>query len=293
MHSKITIGIFAVSLFAFAPSLQAQVIIFDDFSIPNSDTGSHSPYNIFGTPINGLGTSNGSTPGTVNPGTDLPGGTWIRVGGGGDSDAQEVGKPGPSGNPGTLTLTGTSTNVSYASMVHNGAAVLSLGSYNTGDLSVSAAISPLDVFNEAGGSTYLGFKASSTSGLSNFNGLSLDSSGGLSLVLNGVVQPDTVAFSGGTFVASTASLLTFTLDASTGALTGISLQGSSADYSSLLGGTSFTTANTGFIALSASAQGGRYADLTVEATPEPSTYALFILSALFIGACALRRNVRA
>ncbi len=182
------------------------------------------------------------------PDTNLPGNTWSVLGSGFTAEQAS------NSFFGSQYLTGApSTPVTYGT-VNGDAATLGLGSDNSGILTLSVYLN-----DAAGGDASLGFSnvAIGTAGLL-FNGFNIDHSGGLTETVNGVTGA-VIPF-GGTFDPSGLSLLSFTINTATGAVTSLSFQNSTADYSSLLGGTSFGLTQTAYIDLKASTT-GQYADL--------------------------------
>jgi len=82
----------------------------------------------------------------------------------------------------------------------------------------------------------------------NFTGVLLNYDGSLSLYNDGVMVPgSTVAF-GGSFSRGTYYTLSYTVDTSTGQISGVSLSGSSADYAPLMASAApFTNAKTNYV----------------------------------------------
>lgn len=141
-----------------------------------------------------------------------------------------------------------------------------------------------------------------------FTGLLLDRNGNLTFVRDpnatgffgtGSTVSPSIAYQG-TFVPNQFNTLSFSVDRSTGSLSDISLQGSSADYSSLISAADglFTNSNTQFAGFLSSFGGSQPGGTTpgfvdnfsvnVTAIPEPSSLALVALGALF----AVRRSRR-
>lgn len=230
-------------------STQAATIIFDAFD--DAPSGAFNSVNLAGT----------------TPNTNLPGGSWVVTGGGSPIASERpsnffIAGPQQYGIPGA---------VPYLFM-NGSTSTVSLSGFNTGQITLSCYVSP----QASGGATSLGFSNVSTGSVGyGFYGFNLYNNGDLQLTLNGV-QSSSVAYAGGTFDSSaTAYLLSLTVDTSTGALSSVSLSGSTADYSSFLGGTSFNTTNTANVALTSNIAGS-YINLTVASVPEPSTYALLL-----------------
>lgn len=251
-----------------APSGQPTVIIFDDFSQPNADTGTHSPFNVYATPVwsgavggGGLSPNNGTTPGNTVPGANLPGGTWKFGGGAGANynyDAVEVGNLAGYGAS-SLKLVGGAASVPYLSVRNNQNAAITLGSYNTGGLlTVSVNVAP------SGNDAYIGFD-SALNVANNFSGLKLDTNGGLALVVDGSQVGASVSFTG-TFDKTLARALAFTVNTATGAVSGVTLQGSTSTYA--FSTTAFTPARTPYFAFYVpSGQAAQFAALQISWTP--------------------------
>jgi hypothetical protein len=309
-----------------APLTMAQTIIFDDFSNPlvpkGTPDGGANGATFNGVDITGLTPANGSTAGNFVAGTNLPGGMWYENGTspggngsttGGNGDAQdgnaiEIGA--------TLNLDGGGTVSSYAAVGFRRAlGSLTLGSYNTLPiLTISSYIRPeSSQFGNSGDTTsppdgaLLGFNsAGGAADTNNYNdanpvGLLLDGSGGLTLVSAGLETGSTIAYSGGAFNSSLAYLLTYSINTTTGAITNISLQGSTANYTTLetesLG--DFVSTAVKNVDLGDSNQnqgggfpGGDFADLSVTGVPEPTTWSCMAAGALALGVLAIRRSQR-
>jgi lysophospholipase L1-like esterase len=113
-----------------------------------------------------------------------------------------------------------------------------------------------------GNNAYVGFD-SALNVANNFSGLMVDTSGGLSLIVNGSQVGSTIAYTG-SFSTTTANLLTFSVNTSTGAISGISFQGSTSAYSFTT--SAFTSAATSYAAFfvpTGSSGHGIFANLTV------------------------------
>lgn len=203
-------------------------IVVDDFSTATAQWGTTltSPNTVGGV---------GLTPSGVN----LPGGTW-QLAGGGIYDSNEY----PASNPYV-------PGVSYATGHNGGAAAISLGSYNLNrELTVRSSF----LFSgsaAAGSCALVGFysapKATQYQSLTaNFSGVKVNYDGSLQLYINGVTSGGAVAY-GGSYNPLVFALLTFTVNTSTGAISGVSLGGSSATYSfSSTGFGNSATAYAGF-----------------------------------------------
>jgi len=244
----------------------AIVVIYDDFSQPNYDTGSHTPYNVYHTNMwdgapGGLGLppNNGTTPDHTVLGTDLPGGVW-QYGGGADQDydASEVGNLAGYGAS-NIKLTGGTAYIPYTYVHNNENVGISLNGYNTNtQLTVSVYVCP------QGNPCYVGFD-SALNVANNFTGLEVSTTGGVSLIVNGSQVGSTIAFTG-TWSSATASLLTYTVNTSTGAISNISLQGSTSTYGFTT--TAFTAGATPYFSFFTPSGGAAlFAYLTISATP--------------------------
>jgi hypothetical protein len=250
----------------FCPNNLACLLVVTTFAL----TGGMSHAQIVNDPFNAASAGNFTALSGETPATNFPGGTWATAGTGFTAEVDASNFLGPVGLD-----TAPSTPVDFA-LVNGDAATLSLSGYNSGVLTLSAYIAP-----HSGGAASLGFSPVAAGDLGySFSGLGLDSTGGLYDIVNGTTT-GYVAYGGGPIDASsTAYELSLTINTSTGALTGISVDGSTADYSSFLGGTTFTPTNTEFLALDSNIWGS-YADLnlsgpTESVVPEPSTWALLL-----------------
>jgi fibronectin type 3 domain-containing protein len=244
---------------------EATLVIYDDFSQPNADTGSHSPYSVYNTHIwdgapggVGLVPNNGTTPGNTVLGADLPGGRWQQGGSGWDYNAIEVGNLNGYGAS-SLKLTGGTSYIPYLNLHSTQNVAISLNGYTASALlAVSVDVCPQS--NDC----WVGFD-SALQTATNFSGLRVDPSGGVSLIVNGSQVGGTIAFTG-TFTNATARLLTFTVNTSTGAISNISLQGSTSSYNFTT--SAFTPAATAYAALSVpSGSTGLFAYLQISSSP--------------------------
>lgn len=132
---------------------------------------------------------------------------------------------------------------------------------------------------------------------SNFTGVLLASDGSLSLYDNGTpVGGSTVAYAGGTFTPGSFYTLSYSVDTATGGISGVSLEGSTADYSALMAsGTPFSDANTAYLGFGQGVDndpfkgGTRFINLSVEAIPEPASIALIVTAAFGLLVVSRRR----
>jgi len=204
---------------AMAVPAQALVVIYDTFTATDGTS------------------SQGWTPDV----TDLPGGTWA-VGGYYSTQIQDNAIYLGPDQGATITLASSGTYVKPSVMTIS--ADLKLGTCTTYGMGLGYNSTAM---NTSGGSDW-----------NTFTGLQLKGNG--SLVFNHNNSLSTaVAWSGAAFDPNAYYNLTYTIDTTTGALSGIQLQGSSADYSSLItaaGTTNFTTANTAFGNIIAQGGGG-------------------------------------
>lgn len=182
-------------------------------------------------PFSGFET--GKSPSPIN----LPGGTYkLTGGGGGDGDY--------------------STN---RARMHNGGGVgLQLGTYNdNAALTLSA-----DIFFQnttapvqTNGYALLGYYTAASTGqyqgaLPKFTGLRLNLDGTLQLVVQGANTGSAIAFGGGTYNPATSQKLTFSVDTSTGAISGVSFGTSTSTYNFSIGATTgFTAARTELVGI--------------------------------------------
>ncbi|NCY20496.1 PEP-CTERM sorting domain-containing protein [bacterium] len=147
----------------------------------------------------------------------------------------------------------------------------------------------LGFFSVAGGGGY---------SQARFTGLVLDSAGRLNFAHDpneggffdsGSLLGTAVAY-GGTFVAANYYDLSYQINTATGAISNISLEGSSADYSLLAAGVNkFTAANVKYAGIYTSSEGGMsgytsFDNFTVTSVPEPSTVVCLVtgLACLYV-----------
>lgn len=232
--------------------------------------------------------------GTLPTGTNLPGGTYQQATG---WSYNQISFPSFESDSGTSANNGTGIALSLSSS----------GTYvkpTVFEVSVEVNIAtPSPVTNTpfAVFGFYSALEASSNppaylDSRSNFTGLLLASDGSLSLYDDGsLVDESTVAYAGGTFVPGTFYTLSYTVDTTTGSISGICLEGSTADYSALVAsGQPFTPAYTAYLGLGEGADfapyngGVRFINLSVVAIPEPATAAL--VGAAGLGSLLRRRR---
>lgn len=211
------------------------------------------------------------------PNINLPGGTWTVVGSGAafERPAESfLGSPTPFGFAGPVSHL----------FLNSAQATISLGEQKAGLLTISAYLSP----TITAGPLQLGFATDAADGgLYQFFGLNLYNNGDLQTSYDGVTSA-VVPYAGGAFSPSTTAYrLAFTVDTATGALLAITLSGSTANYSSLLGGSAFTQAATSYASLG-SAGGGFYMNLAV--VPEPSAGLLLSLGGASLWAASRWRQ---
>jgi hypothetical protein len=178
-----------------------------------------------------------------------------------------------------------------------------LGSFNTGNLTISAMVS----FNavQTGGTTavpgssaelVLGFAtaANTTSNYGpadtqNFTGLQAMPNGSLQEYVDGTAVGSAVPYTG-TYNYLNPTSLSYTINTTTGAISNVSFGTSTTDYSFGLG--TFTNSNSAYVEIGGDFNNsGNYAifnDLMVEGVPEPSTYALLAAGAVALGAIQFR-----
>jgi len=194
-----------------------------------------------------------------------------------------------------------------------GTAGLTLSTYNTGTLQISANMSfghSNYYGNHAPGTgaiDVLGFASATSSSAyyqmspKRFTGLALSGvDGSLQEYVNGTAVGSSAAF-GGTYSAATPTLLSYQFNTATGAITDVSFGSSTTTYSFATSG-SFVNGDSAYVDIGgrggAAASGTSVANvqnLLVEiplAVPEPSTDALLVGGALALGALQLRRRNR-
>lgn len=291
LRSKKMFGFAAVSAGFAAFGAQAHAQIIED----NFTSGS-----AYGTAI-GKETADsvlGLAPVPINE----PGGVWQHITGAWYDGSEVTGNTNPTDGHYDLT----------AATFHNSAASgMSLGSYNTGSLTISVGV----YFNNGNGAVgsngaiYLGF-SSQLNSASNygpspttyFTGLDVTHNFSLQQFVNGIAVGTPIAY-GGTYSAyepngTPGTELSYTINTATGAISNVSFGGSTASYN-------FTTPGTWSSAYTANTEIGGTGDngsntavftsfelseFTSPSVPEPSTYALLISGALALGAYHHRRR---
>jgi hypothetical protein len=195
------------------------------------------------------------------------------------------------------------TTFDQAGFHNDAAAAFNLGSFNTGNLTISAMVS----FNavQTGGTTavpgssaelVLGFAtaANTTSNYGpadtqNFTGLQAMPNGSLQEYVDGTAVGSAVPYTG-TYNYLNPTSLSYTINTTTGAISNVSFGTSTTDYSFGLG--TFTNSNSAYVEIGGDFNNsGNYAifnDLMVEGVPEPSTYALLAAGAVALGAIQFR-----
>lgn len=256
MNKKILMLVAAV--FSAMAAVQAQnTIISDTFTGPDGQS------------------ANGRLP----SGTDLPGGTW---------SAGTYWGPGIQNN--TLSV-GADTGVSIS--------LASSGPY-VEPANITESVTFMESSDTALG-VGTGFSSASVSPSgaysyrSIFTGLSVDSAGDVQLWEQGSVL-NTVAWSGVTFDPNASYTMSYTIDTTSGAISGISLTGDNADFTSLqttsVNNDVFSPANTQNAEIWGNGGNGGdtayFSDVQLTATPEPGTMAL--LGAGIAGMIAFRRR---
>jgi hypothetical protein len=180
--------------------------------------------------------------------TDLPGSTY-QLASGFDYDQQVLGRN-----------NGTYSNAAY---FHNlGSTSISLasnGSYGKPALLQLSAKIAFDVSTESVSVALLGFYSSvpapgNQNDNLNFTGLQLNSNGNVTLILNGTVGA-TVAFAG-TYTPGTYISLVYSVDTLTGSIFGVSLTGSSSDYT-IFSTNQFTNSATSFAGIGGDSDSSR------------------------------------
>lgn len=209
----------------------------------------------------------------------LPGAIWEKMNISGDSifTTDSFGDPADSAWGAGQSSGGISLGASVPSLLEIKASIgmSQLGTGTIGSAQNGRGLG-LGFFSVAGGG---GFSQT------RFTGLVLDSAGGLNLSHDpneggffgdGSLLGTAVAY-GGTFVAANYYDLSYQINTATGAISNISLEGSSADYSSLAAGVNkFTAANVKYAGIYTSSEGGMngytsFDNFTVTSVPEPST----------------------
>lgn len=235
------------------------------------------------------------------PETNLPGGTW--VGGGSNHSLMRTTTTAGFGNPGPAAFGNHQNNAAVS--------IASSGTYLKPTLiRISADLQIFDLAGPAADGRGIGLGFYSTTGgqfsQNRFTGLVLDINGNLNLVQDpnatgfynaGSFRDTPVAFVG-TWDPQAPRTLTYDIDTTTGQILNISLEGSSADYSSFHGTTLFTDAATAFAGVHTSSsigstganpRFGAFDNFSVIAVPEPSAATLLCLGLL----TALGRRRRA
>jgi hypothetical protein len=184
-----------------------------------------------------LANTHGKTPGLPVCPTNLPGGNWQHITGA-FYDAKEF-----SGNMGGMTPGGDRGTAAVGAAFHNNTASgIPLGSYNTGTLHISAGVSFLfsgtNSLPDNGACILVGF-ASGLNSASNygpspftaFTGLAVTGSGGaLQEYVNGSPVGQPIAFVG-SYGSDTETILSYTINTSTGAISDVCFGESRANYS--------------------------------------------------------------
>lgn len=218
--------------------------------------------------------------------------------------------------PGSATWTETGMNVAFHVDVQNGAAVLgpnagaaisiaSAGEYTKpsfmnlqGDLRIGSLVGTDYQYSRGVGLGFYvagGYEDGSVEVGAGFTGLVLSPQGDLYRVLNGVAdQANMIAFGGGTFDANLYYTLSYNIDTASGAIWGIQLAGSTADYGVLGNTTAFDDTHTAMVGfLGSSAAPDTYGNVEnfvlSTAIPEPGTFGLLGATLLALG---LRRRNR-
>jgi hypothetical protein len=122
--------------------------------------------------------------------------------------------------------------------------------------------------------------------------LELDSFGNLSLIVNGSVSGSPIGFVGGTFANNVPTTVSYDVDTTTGAISNVAVQGSTADYSAFDSTTAFT--GLGWAGLEnaggANENSAFVSNFQVGAIPEPGTYAMLASGVMALGAYQYRRR---
>lgn len=219
--------------------------------------------------------------------------------------------------PGSATWTETGMNGAFHVDVQNGAAVLgpnagaaisiaSSGGYTKptmlslqGDVQVGTIVgTDYEYARGVGLGFYVagGYEDTGLEVRSGFTGLVLSPQGALYRVLNGIAdQANMIAYGGGTFDPAQFYTLSYNIDTTSGALWGIALEGSTADYSVLGITAAFDDTHTAMVGvLGSSASGGTSGGVDnfvlAETVPEPGT--LGMAGAAVLVLLGLRRRQR-
>lgn len=228
LHSLLALPLAGASL---CVNLSAATVIQEDFNAAAS---------AYGNIMTSYPTPGGQ--GLAPLGVNLPGGTW-KLAGGGVFDSTEF-----------PTTNSSLPGVSHAAGHNGGAVALTMGTHNAGTtITVQASLAfhvPAGSGATAGYALVGFYNAPKTSeyqsDLAGFSGLRLNYDGGLQLVINGTASGGAVAF-GGSFNPATFRTLTFSVNTTSGAISAVSLGGSSAGYSFPTSG--FTAAATAYVGL--------------------------------------------
>ena len=281
--SKRLLGFAAAGASLAAIGAHAQTIISDNFN----EYGTGNAYGSGGTLV-------GVTPDVAN----LPGGTWQQANGYTWAVPAIQGQ-GWYSNPFSESIANTQANGTGF-----GISIASNGSYvEPSQLSISADLSietngqalaqnVLDLGFYAAGTTFSAYSYP----IPNFTGLSIDEAGDLTLLVNGAAVGSPVAYVG-TFNPAALSTLSYDVNTTAGTISNISFQGSTADYSSLEGGSGlFSASNIAYAGVYASGgpndNGSATGNFVVAgaAVPEPGTYAMLASGVLALGAYQYRRR---
>jgi hypothetical protein len=277
-------GIVGVTALAFCPRAQAGVaVVSDDFNYATVN-----PPEVFEALLGGGGPG---TPFRAPRLVNLPGGLWQT----------------PGGNPDDTLLIGSNHQSVFPSealhLQHSAGAAVSLassGAYTKPtQLQISVDVGGFGTDGYGDSRTYLGFfpvayesrNANPVNPFgpvtTHFTGLSLNLDGSVALYQDGVVVGGPIAY-GGTFVPAAVTHLSYEVNTATGALSNISVQGSSSDYSFVT--TAFTDAATAYAGLGMNGYGGFADNFSVSSVPEP---AMMGLGGLLGGLFMVRRRAKA
>ena len=221
----------------------------------------------------------------------LPGAAWVRMNMSGDTifTTNSFGDPADSAWGAGQSSGGISLGASAPSLLEIKASIgmSQLGSGTIGSAQNGRGLG-LGFFSVAGGGGY---------SQNQFTGLVLDSAGRLNFTHDPVAGSHfpssllgTAVAYGGTFVAANYYDLSYQINTATGAISDISLEGSSADYRSLAAGVNkFTAANVKYAGIYTSSEGGMsgytsFDNFTVTSVPEPSTVVCLVtgLACLYV-----------